>query len=217
MWSLWEGFHFCRRRNGLYLGHWVLISLCYGNQGWERGGCGGKKNLPWLPRVPRCSWASAQMQLEDEAAAKKSRAPCCSLRGGASLVHVYVPACAEERESDREHENVNETPCLCRVQGTGENVQRAPIILRCSAPADLKCCQVVLTYRQALALLFQPLCPAGSPTPAPLSHGAEYASPLAALLPTATQREEGSPRFLETPGYSYVPTKGPVFLEDMVD
>lgn len=103
------------------------------------------------------------------------------------------------------------------MQGTGENVQRALIMLRCSAPADLKCCQVVLTYRQAPALLFQTLCPAGPPTPAPLSHGVEYASLLAMLLPAATRREEGSPRFLETPGHSCVPTNGPVFLEDTVD
>lgn len=138
MWSLWEAFHFCQRRDELYLGHWVLISLCCGNQGWERGGYGGKQSLPRLPRVPRCSWAPAQMQLEDEAAAKKSRAPCCSLRGRASSVHVCVLACVlcvRKRESDREHENVNEKPCLCREQGTGENVQRAPIMLHCLAPS----------------------------------------------------------------------------------
>lgn len=187
MWSLWEAFHFCQRRDELYLGHWVLISLCCGNQGWERGGYGGKQSLPRLPRVPRCSWAPAQMQLEDEAAAKKSRAPCCSLRGRASSAHVCVLACVlcvRKRESDREHENVNEKPCLCREQGTGENVQRAPIVLHCLAPADLKCCQVVLTYREAPGLLFQTLCP---PTPAPLSHAQSM--------------------LLETPGHSCLPTK----------
>lgn len=163
------------------------------------------------------------MQLEDEAAAKKSRAPCCSLRGRASSAHVCVPACVlcvRKRESDREHENVNEKPCLCRVQGTGENVQRAPIVLRCSAPADLKCCQVVLTVPPgSRAAIPDPLPRRPSHTCSFVSCAeyAEYASPLAELFPIATGSEEGSPRFLETPGHSCLPTNGPVFLEDMVD
>lgn len=63
--------------------------------------------------VPRCSWAAAQMQLEDEAAAKKSHAPCCSLCGRASLVHVCVflcvlCVCKRERERRTETEKATE-------------------------------------------------------------------------------------------------------------
>ena len=79
--------------------HWVLVSLV-----WESG-----VGMRWVWSKDSLS-APSQMQLEDEAAAKSSRAPCCLLCGGASPMHVCVcvraRACVRQAKAETERENM---------------------------------------------------------------------------------------------------------------
>lgn len=86
--------------------HWVLVSLV-----WESG-----VGMRWVWSKDSLS-APSQMQLEDEAAAKSSRAPCCLLCGGASPMHVCVCVRARTRARARVGGGV----------GSADNKEHAPL------------------------------------------------------------------------------------------
>ena len=132
--GLCETLPFPWEKGWICLRHWVLFSFGTGVRGGDEVGVEARTPSLCSRLVPRCRWAPAQMQLEDKAAARESRAPCCSLCARASPVHVCVCArvCVRARvrlrqtwtetERRREDENMNEKSFLRRVQGALENV-----------------------------------------------------------------------------------------------
>lgn len=120
-WSLWKP--------SVLFGSWSPFGIAI--RGGNEVGVEARRASLCSRLVPRCSWAPAQMQLEDRDAAKKSRAPCCSLAVWKSQLGVRVYACMcifcvckRERERQTKWQNVNEKSFLRRVQATWENVHK---------------------------------------------------------------------------------------------